>query len=281
VPGDRDVNPAALAQAVAPKRARLLADDDFAAHPHVVKGYIGPDAESVALVIADPMVSAPHGWVTGANEIDHHVRSAVLGRDFEVGEWADLVAVVPGDPCPRCGSPLSIDRGIEVGQVFELGTKYSEALGALYTDEAGAQHPMVMGCYGIGISRIITAVVEEHHDEQGIAWPAELAPYDVHLVVIPGKGDEASEVIKTADELYDALANAGVDVLYDDRDASPGVKFADADLLGVPVRLTVGAKGLKRDVVERKLRKTGEESELQITDDLLTVSAEELRTAVL
>jgi prolyl-tRNA synthetase len=263
VPGDREVNPAALAQAVAPRSARLFDDDDFAAHPDLAKGYIGPDAPGVTLVIADPLVRAP-SWVTGANEVDHHVRNASPGRDFQVAEWADLVTVVPGDPCPRCGSPLSIDRGIEVGQVFQLGSKYAESLGALYTDEASEQHPMVMGCYGIGISRIVTAVVEEHHDEHGITWPEALAPYDVHLVAISGKGKDVDAVKTAADRLYDHLTAAGVAVLYDDRDASPGVKFADADLLGMPIRLTLGAKGAARGIVERRNRKTGADDELPL-----------------
>jgi prolyl-tRNA synthetase len=217
-------------------------------------------------VVADPLVKEARGWVTGANESDYHVRHAVLGRDFHVDLWADLVSVVSGDPCPRCGSELSVDRGIEVGHVFQLGTKYSEALDARYTDDAGADHPMTMGCYGIGVSRIVTAVVEEHHDEQGIAWPEVLAPYRVHLVALPGKGDTAEVVRAAADSLYDDLCAAGVSVLYDDRDASPGVKFADADLLGMPVRVTVGAKGLARGVIERRVRGTGEQDELPVAD---------------
>ena len=273
VPGDREVNPAALAVAVAPRKARLFDEGDFAKHPELTKGYIGADAPGVALVIADPLVGASRAWVTGANEVDHHARNAALGRDFEVGQWADLVAVVPGDPCPRCGSPLSIDRGIEVGQVFQLGTKYSEALDAMYTDESGEQHPMVMGCYGIGISRIVTAVVEEHHDDNGITWPAALAPYDAHIVVLPGKGDAAAGVVAAADRLYDELEAAGVSVLYDDRDASPGVKFADADLLGMPVRLTVGAKGVARGIVERRNRATGADDELPLDGAAAALSA--------
>jgi prolyl-tRNA synthetase len=196
----------------------------------------------------------------------------VLGRDFEVGQWADLVTVVSGDPCPRCGEPLSVDRGIEVGQVFELGTKYAEALDASYLDEAGETHPMVMGCYGIGISRIVTAVVEEHHDADGIAWPAALAPFDVHLVVLPGKSDAAHDVLEAAERLYEGLTAAGVAVLYDDRDASPGVKFADADLLGMPVRLTLGAKGMAKGIVERRLRATGEQDELPLDGAVAALS---------
>jgi len=264
VPGDREVNPVALAGALAPRTVRLLDDDDFRARPGLTKGYLGPGAPGVAIVVADPLVAAPRAWVVGANQVDHHARHAVLGRDFDVDQWADLVAVVAGDPCPRCGAELSIDRGIEVGQVFQLGTKYAEALDARYTDEAGEQHPMVMGCYGIGISRVVTAVVEEHHDDQGIAWPASLAPYDVHLVALAGRGDTAATVLAAAEELYDELTAAGVAVLYDDRDASPGVKFADADLLGMPVRLTLGAKGLARGVVERRVRATGADDELAL-----------------
>lgn len=274
VPGDREVNPDALARAVAPRSARIYDEDDFAAHPELPKGYIGPHHPSVSLVVADPSVGAPQGWIAGANEVDHHVRHATLGRDFDVAVWADVVAIVTGDPCPNCGAPLSVDRGIEVGQVFQLGTKYSDAFDARYTDEAGEQHPMVMGCYGIGITRVVAAVVEEYHDDAGIAWPKDLAPYDVHLIVIPGRGDAAESVVAAAERIYFELTEGGVDVLYDDRDASPGVKFADADLLGMPVRLTVGAKGIARGVVERRYRRSGEQDELPVDDVVAAVLAD-------
>jgi prolyl-tRNA synthetase len=267
VPGDREVNAYALAQALSPRPVRLFGDDDFDAHPEVPKGYIGPHFPGVSVVVADYSVEQhPEGWVTGSNRVDHHVRNAVLGRDFSVDVWAPLVVVEPGDACPSCGSPLSVDRGIEVGHVFQLGTKYTEALGVHYVDEEGAEHPMVMGCYGIGVSRIVAAVVEEHHDKDGITWPDSVAPYDVHLVALPGRGDAAVDVIAAAETLYDLLQQAGVMVLYDDRDVSPGVKFADADLLGVPVQLVVGAKGLARGVVERKHRETGERDELSVDE---------------
>jgi prolyl-tRNA synthetase len=157
--------------------------------------------------------------------------------------------------------------------VFQLGTKYAEALDATYTDDASESHPMVMGCYGIGVSRIVSAVVEEHHDEHGIAWPAALAPYQLHLVALPGKGDTAVEVRAAADRIYTELTAAGVSVLYDDRDASPGVKFADADLLGMPVRVTVGAKGLARGVIERRWRATGDQDELALADAVGALAA--------
>ena len=266
VPGDREVNEFALAAALAPKRVRLFGDDDFERHPELPKGYIGPHYAGASIVVADPAISSAVGWVTGANERDHHVRNARLGRDFKVDLWADLVTIVTGDTCPRCGEPLSVDRGIEVGHVFQLGTQYSVALGATYTDEHGEQHPMVMGSYGIGVSRVLAAVVEEHHDEHGIAWPPALAPYDVHLVSVPGRGDPAAAVIETADRTYRELTDRGVAVLYDDRDVSPGIKFADADLLGMPVQIVVGAKGLARGVFERKDRATGTRDELPIDE---------------
>jgi prolyl-tRNA synthetase len=264
VPGDREVNEYALAAAVKPKSMRLYGDDDFAAHPEVPKGYIGANYQGATVVVADPGVRAGAVWVTGANRPDHHVRNAVLGRDFDVDIWADIVTVAPGDACPRCANPLAIDRGIEVGHVFQLGTKFSEALDARYTDENGEQHPMVMGSYGIGVSRVVAAVAEEYHDEHGLAWPAALAPYAVHLIAVPGRGDQATAVIAEADRVYADLRAQGIDVLYDDRDVSPGVKFADADLVGVPLQLVVGAKGVARGVVERKMRATGERDELPL-----------------
>jgi prolyl-tRNA synthetase len=266
VPGDREVNEFALAAALSPKPVRLYGDDDFAAHPELPKGYIGPHYSGASVVVADPIVRGGSQWVTGANHIDHHVRNAVLGRDFDVNMWADIVKVVPGDPCPRCGKPLSIDRGIEVGHVFNLGTKFSEALDARYTDENGEQHPMVMGCYGIGVSRVVAAVAEEHHDEHGLSWPPALAPYAVHLIVVPGRGEQATGVIAEAERVYEELRARGIDVLYDDRDVSPGVKFADADLVGVPVQIVVGAKGVGRGVVERKVRATGARDEMPLHD---------------
>jgi prolyl-tRNA synthetase len=261
VAGDREVNEFALMRMLAPRRVRLYTDEDFAAHPGLPKGYIGPDFPGAAVVVADHGVRRPGGWVTGANRVDHHVRDAALGRDFHVDadHWGDLVVIVSGDTCPQCGHELSVDRGIEVGQVFQLGTKYSIALGALYTDDGGEQHPMVMGCYGIGISRVVAAIVEEHHDDGGIAWPESVAPFDVHVIAMPG-----DEPAAAAASLYDRLRAAGVDALLDDRDARPGVKFADADLLGVPVQLVVGSKGLARGVVERKQRRTGERDELPL-----------------
>ena len=266
VPGNREVNEFAVASAYAPAKVRLYTDADFAAHPEIPKGYIGPDFDGAARTIADSSLRAPHGWVTGANRVDHHDQNVTLGRDFTPTDWNEIVVVEPGDECPNCGSPLRIDRGIEVGHVFQLGDKYSKALGATYVDDSGGEHPMVMGCYGIGVSRILSAVVEEHHDDHGISWPASIAPYQVHLVMLPGRGDGAVAVLAKAEELYAGLRDRGVEVLFDDRDASPGVKFADADLLGMPIQITLGGKGLARGIVERKVRATGERDELDLAD---------------
>jgi prolyl-tRNA synthetase len=206
VPGNREVNEFALDQLFPDQTVHLLTDADFAARPDLPKGYIGPDYAAAKHVIVDSSVRAPHPWIVGANEVDHHVKGSVLGRDFAPTQWAEIAIVEPGDACPKCGAPLRIDRGIEVGHVFQLGTKYTEALGALYTDEDGGQHPMVMGCYGIGVSRILSAIVEEHHDENGISWPVTVAPYQVHVVVLPGRGDGAAAVTEAANALYDGLA---------------------------------------------------------------------------
>lgn len=262
VPGDRELNELALSGCFPRARVRLFEDADFEARPEIVKGFLGPHAAGIDHVILDERVVDGTAWVTGANQTDMHLTNFVIGRDFTGGTRAHIVTVVAGDPCPQCGQPLAIDRGIEVGHCFQLGTKYSVAMDANYIDEEGASHPMVMGCYGIGVSRVLAAVLEEHHDEQGITWPTALAPYAVHLLVLAGKGDAAMSTRAAADALYEELRAVGVQVLYDDREASPGVKFADADLLGMPMQLIVGAKGLARGVIETKDRRTGERGEV-------------------
>lgn len=268
VPGDREVNQYALGVALDGTGYEFMDEAAFERRPELPKGYIGPHNPHVSLLVADPSVMAGAEWVTGANEADHHVLHVVVGRDFSPTIVVPIVAVASGDECPECGGELSVDRGIEVGHVFQIGTKYSEAMGALYTDERGEQHPMAMGCYGIGVSRVVAAIVEEHHDEFGIRWPESIAPYAVHLIALSGKGAASADVRAAADNLYAALTVAGIDVLYDDRDASPGVKFADADLLGMPVQLVLGAKGLARGVVERKIRATSERDELALNTAL-------------
>ena len=225
------------------------------------------------MVVADPSVSAPIAWITGANEPDHHVRNAVLGRDFAVDVWADLVTIVSGDVCPRCGNPLSVDRGIEVGHVFQLGTKYSEAFDARYTDESGEQHPMLMGCYGIGISRIVAAVAEEFHDDARarVAGRARALRRPPHRAARPrrtrrrrGRRRRIASTTSCrtpASPCSTTTAKCG-----------PGVKFADADLVGMPVQIVVGAKGVANGIVERKQRATGDRDEIPLDRVVATLS---------
>jgi len=263
LPGDREAR--------LPSGWRLFDDADFAAHPSLIRGYIGPrghseDGDGIR-VVADGGVGRPGPWITGANRRDHHVGGMVLDRDFSVDEWGSFAQVVPGDACPRCGEPVQLVRSVEAAHTFQLGTKYSEVMpGSNFVAEDGSEAIFSMGCYGMGVSRLLAVVAEEHHDDLGLAWPSEAAPYRVHLAAL-GAGRSA-EVAEAADGLYRRLMEGGVEVLYDDRDVSPGVKFKDADLLGVPVRLVVGAKGLARGVVEWRSRTTGEERELPLDSPL-------------
>jgi prolyl-tRNA synthetase len=255
VPGDREVR--------LPSGWRLFDDEDFAAHPTLVRGYVGPggqQAEGIR-VIADFAVADAGPWITGANRPDHHVSGAVRGRDFEVDEWGSFAEVVEGDPCPRCGEPVSLVRSVEAAHTFQLGHKYSSVMnGASFVTEEGGEAIFAMGCYGMGVSRLLSVLAEEHHDENGLVWPAEVAPYRLHVLALGA--DRSPEVAEAAEGLYRRLLDAGVDVLFDDRDVSPGVKFADADLIGIPARLVVGSKGLARGVVEWRSRASGEEREL-------------------
>ena len=257
LPGDREAR--------LPSGWRMFDDADFAAHPSLVKGYIGPMGQQAAgiTVVADLGVTRPGRWITGANQADHHVSGALLGRDFIVDEWGSYAQVVTGDSCPRCGKDVDLVRSVEAAHTFQLGTKYSSVMtGSSFVAEDGSEAIFSMGCYGMGVSRLLAVVAEEHHDDKGLAWPTGLAPFAVHLASL-GTG-RAPEVAEAADALYERLVAAGIEVLYDDRDVSPGVKFADADLLGIPVRLVLGAKGVARGIVEWRSRTTGEEREADL-----------------
>ena len=257
LPGDREAR--------LPSGWRMFDDADFAAHPSLVKGYIGPMGQQAAgiTVVADLGVTRPGGWITGANQADHHISGALLGRDFIVDEWGSYAQVVTGDSCPRCGKDVDLVRSVEAAHTFQLGTKYSSVMtGSSFVAEDGSEAIFSMGCYGMGVSRLLAVVAEEHHDDKGLAWPTGLAPFAVHLASL-GTG-RAPEVAEAADALYERLVAAGIEVLYDDRDVSPGVKFADADLLGIPVRLVLGAKGVARGIVEWRSRTTGEEREADL-----------------
>jgi prolyl-tRNA synthetase len=225
-----------------------------------VRGYVGPQARAFTYY-ADPRVAPGTAWVTGANKADTHARNVVAGRDFTVDSYLDVAEVRDGDPCPRCGSGLVNDRAIEIGHIFQLGRKYADAFGLDVLGPNGKPARVTMGSYGIGVSRAVAAIAEQHHDEAGLRWPREIAPADVHIVAT-GKGEQIAAALTLTEE----LEAAGVRVLVDDRaGVSPGVKFTDAELLGVPTILVVG-RGLADGVVEVKDRATGERTEIKLAD---------------
>jgi len=259
--GDRELNEIKLAHLIDADDIQFANPEQVLAMTGAAVGFAGPAGlKGVEKIYADKELMAGNDWIAGANKTDKHVRHLSLIRDVELPiEYADLRNAVAGDPCPACGQPLEIKRGIEVGHIFKLGTKYSEALRATFLDENGKERIIVMGCYGIGVSRVVAACIEQNFDENGIKFPPQLAPYDVQIVCLDPKD---SVVAGKCDNIEAFLEGMGLECLYDDREERPGVKFKDADLIGLPVQITVGGKGLKNGVVEVKNRRTGEKSTL-------------------
>ena len=230
----------------------------------LVKGYMGPiGVDERVRVVADASLKDSKRWLIGANEAGWHIQGACPGADFQIDEWLDLAEAKEGDACPKCGAPLKAARGIEVSQVFQLGTKYSEAMGATFMDVNGKEKPFQMGCYGIGVSRTLQAVVEQSHDDQGIVWPVCVAPYEVAIVPL-SVGDK--DVWPAAESVAHALVERGIEVIVDDRKERAGVKFADADLMGFPYQVVLGRRGVKNGVAEVKDRKTGERQEIALDE---------------
>ena len=262
VPGDRDVDIKRLEAAVSPAEVEMFEAEDFAKHPALVRGYIGPQglAEAGYTYQVDPLIVPGSSWITGANAAGKHAAYVTSGRDFTPEGSIGAAEVRAGDACPRCGGALSIDRGIEIGHIFQLGRKYADAFGLDVLGPDGKPVRVTMGSYGVGVSRAVAAVAEQRHDELGLVWPREIAPADVHLVAT-GKDDA---VFETAARLAAELDAAGHRVLFDDRrSVSPGVKFKDAELIGVPTIVVVG-KGLATGVVEVKDRATGERRDVPV-----------------
>jgi prolyl-tRNA synthetase len=258
VPGDRELNPVKADWAV--PGVQLLDEADFASYG-IPKGSLGPvDPPAGTIVVADRSLQSDVSWGIGANTNDYHLIGAMPERDFHVESWADLVIAESGDRCPECGGELDGARGIEVSQVFQLGTKYSVAMGATFSDENGVEQPFVMGCYGVGVSRSLAAVIEQHNDENGICWPVSVAPLEVAVVPLAAEG----EVFDVAEQLWTELAERGIEVVIDDRDERAGVKFADADLIGWPYQVVVGKKGLAEGVIELKTRSSAERTTVPI-----------------
>ncbi|GAA2668517.1 proline--tRNA ligase [Streptomyces aculeolatus] len=270
VPGDREVDLGKLAEQLAPAEVEVVTAEDFADRPDLVRGYVGPQgmAGKAFRYLADPRVAPGTSWVTGSNKPDSHSRNVVCGRDFEVDQYLDVVVVEPGDPCPRCGSGIELDRAIEIGHIFQLGRKYADAFELDVLGQNGKPVRVTMGSYGIGVSRAVAALAEQTHDELGLCWPREVAPADVHIVAA-GKAKQTELAL----ELAEKLGAAGVRVLVDDRaSVSPGVKFTDAELIGVPQILVAGRRA-GDGVVELKDRRTGEREELPVDEALARLTA--------
>jgi prolyl-tRNA synthetase len=265
VPGDREVDVKRVeANLAGVKELRLFEDEDFAKRPELFKGYVGPqDAKKFGLKLyADPRIQVGSHWITGANQINKHMRYVTHGRDFEVDAFIEAAEVREGDSCPSCTTPVIIDRAIEIGHIFQLGRKYAEALDLTVLDKEGKSRVVTMGSYGIGVSRAVAAIAEQSHDEIGLVWPEEIAPAKVHIVAT-GKEDKPFTV---AEKIAIELEGKGVSVMFDDRrDSSPGVKFKDAELIGNPYIIIVG-KGLQEGKVEFRVRKSGEKSELPVSE---------------
>jgi prolyl-tRNA synthetase len=270
VRGELDLSETKLSNAVKAKALRPAHDEEISA-TGAVPGYASPIGLDGVLVVVDDSVARSPNLVAGANEAGYHLRNVNYGRDFEAAVVADIAAAQVGDSCPQCGTPMSMSRGVEVGNIFKLGTRYSKDMNATFVDEDGTSRPVVMGSYGIGVGRLLACVAEAHNDESGLRWPITVAPYEVHLVALRG-GFEAAE------ELYQELMGAGVEVLFDDRDESPGVKFNDADLIGIPIRVTVGKRSLDEGGVELKLRDEKDRSLVLLAEALARV--EETRQAL-
>lgn len=262
--GDLEINEIKLKQVLGVAEITMLSEAEIKALGSIA-GFIGPLGLSSVKLLADTSIQGLNNAVVGANEADYHLQHVDVQRDLGALTYADVRNVGQGESCMHCGHELAFAKGIEVGHVFKLGTKYSESLGATFSDENGVSEPMIMGCYGIGVSRVLAAVIEQHQDERGIIWPTAIAPYSIHLLTVQVK-DEAQMTL--SEEIYHALTSAGYSVLWDDREERPGVKFNDADLLGFPLRLTVGKKTSER-IIECKERRQGEVYELNV-EQLLT-----------
>ena len=260
IPGDRELNEEKLRTLLQAKEVVLADKEDVERITKAKIGFAGPIQLSIPIVM-DHHVQMMKNFIVGANQTDYHYKNVNL-KDFKTKKISDIIEVKEGDLCPKCGAKLTFKKGIECGNTFKLGTKYSESLGLNYLDQNNQLKPVVMGCYGIGLARIMTAVAEQRADEMGIAWPVSIAPYQVALVLINGK-DEVQRTV--ADQLYQIIQSMGFEVLYDDRDERPGVKFKDMELIGIPVQITVGKKA-QDGMIE--IKKRGHEKE-EITVELL------------
>ena len=261
VRGDRELNDVKLKNLLHADTLEMATPEQVREWTDAPVGFAGPVGLKVKRIFADNELRLATDWIVGANKADAHIKHVSLKRDVELSGYADLRLITDADVCPKCGKDISLTKGIEVGHVFKLGTKYSEALGATFLDENGKDKVMLMGCYGIGVSRVVASCIEQNHDENGICFPPPLAPFEALVVNLDIKSDEVNAKV---DEIYAFLKEQSIDVLVDDRKERPGVKFKDADLIGVPMQIVVGGRGLKNGIIEAKDRRTGEKTELPV-----------------
>ncbi len=256
VRGDHEINEKKLKAILGTENLQLASEETVEEITHAPKGFAGPLGLSIP-VLADLDIQSMVNFVTGGNQKDAHLLHVNIGRDFHISQFVDLRKFTQGDRCPLCGGETRWDKGIEVGHIFKLGTKYSKAMGAAYLDEQGKERIIVMGTYGIGVGRTVAAAIEQYYDKDGIIFPMPIAPFQVLILPVNMKVDLLRE---TAEELYQTLLNQGIEVLFDDREETPGVKFKDGDLIGIPLRLTLGEKNVKKGLVEINRRRTREVS---------------------
>ncbi len=266
VRGDLDLNEMKLCRLINSSAVRLADEETVQGVTGAPSGFAGPVGLKIP-IYADYSVLSIEAAVTGGNAVDTHLKGVALGRDFEA-TYSDLASARDGDGCPRCDGTLRLRRGIEVGHVFKLGTNYSKAMGATFLDSNGKEQPMIMGCYGIGIGRTAAASIEQNHDDGGIIWPLGLAPFAVEVIVVKVK-DEAS--MRAAEGIYNGLTESGVETLFDERDLRAGIKFKDADLIGIPVRVVIGERNLAEGLVEVKIRSTGEVTKVRVEEAVAEV----------
>jgi prolyl-tRNA synthetase len=262
VRGDHEINEAKLRSTLGADQVELADRTLVAEVTGAPVGFAGPLGLKVR-IIADHAINGMKNFVTGGNRVDTHLKNVNMDRDFKVDVFGDLRVITAEDSCPRCGSAIHFSRGIEVGHIFKLGIKYSKSMKAMFLDENGRENPIVMGCYGIGVSRTLAAAIEQNHDEAGIIFPIPIAPFE--LLILPLQMD-VQEVVKASERIYGELVNKGIDVLLDDRDLRAGFKFKDADLLGIPIRIAVGTRHLKNGQVEMKLRSDSDISLISLQD---------------
>ena len=274
--GDMDVNEAKLATAVKAISLRPAMEDEIRAIG-AVPGYASPIGLKDVMIIVDDIIPESTNLVSGANIEGYHYLNVNYGRDYQAEIVTDIALVNTGDECKQCGYPLESTRAVEVGNIFKLGTWISEAMGCTYLDQEGKSNPIFMGSYGIGVGRLLACVVEEHHDEHGIIWPISVSPYQVHLISLPWKTfTDSQQNTYSAENLYNKLEHEGIDVLFDDREESPGVKFNDADLIGIPIRLTISERSIKNGGVEYKRRDKPEKMIIPY-EDVISAITEEIK----